>query len=250
MLEKDSRILVLVPVAVAMIASSWIGARSWERVKTRTVRTIEVTGSAKRRITSDLVEWQARIETRNADLTASYRELHADVDKTIAYLKAQGLTDAEISVSSVTREELTDTEVVGSGEDRIEKKIPKGFLTTQSIVVTSKDVSKVEKISREATSLIDQGVPIDSLPPAYYYTKLGDVKIEMLAEASKDARARADRMVASADGKRTLKLSKADMGVINVNPANSTDTSWEGNNDTSSLDKDIITIVHVTFDLR
>ncbi len=40
------------------------------------------------------------------------------------------------------------------------------------------------------------------------------------------------------------------MGVINVNPANSTETSWEGNNDTTSLEKDIITIVHVTFELE
>ena len=40
------------------------------------------------------------------------------------------------------------------------------------------------------------------------------------------------------------------MGVINVNPANSTETSWEGNNDTTSLDKDIITIVYVTFELE
>lgn len=39
------------------------------------------------------------------------------------------------------------------------------------------------------------------------------------------------------------------MGVINVNPANSTATSWEGNNDKSSYEKDIITIVHLTFEL-
>ena len=46
------------------------------------------------------------------------------------------------------------------------------------------------------------------------------------------------------------KLMGADMGVINVNPANSTETSWEGNNDTSTLEKDIITIVHITYELK
>jgi len=40
------------------------------------------------------------------------------------------------------------------------------------------------------------------------------------------------------------------MGVINVNPANSSTTSWEGNNDTTSLEKDIITIIHAKFALR
>lgn len=250
MLEKESRLLMWVPIAVAMVASSVIGARAWERVKTRTVRSVEVTGSAKRRIVSDLVEWEARIVTKNPDATVAFRELHGQVDKAVAYLKAQGVTDEEIRVSSVVREELFDTELIGSGEERVERRVSKGWSTTQAIVVTSKDVAKVERLSREVTGLIDQGIAIESYPPSYYYTKLGELKIEMLAEASKDARARADRMVASAAGAGRLLLRAADMGVINVNPANSTDTSWEGNNDTSSLEKDIIAIVHVTYALK
>ena len=106
----------------------------------------------------------------------------------------------------------------------------------------------VERVSREATQLIEAGVPITSGAPAYFYTKLGELKIEMLAEASKDARTRAERMLKTAGDARIGDLTKADMGVINVNPANSTATSWDGNNDTTSLEKDIITIVHVTFE--
>jgi len=108
----------------------------------------------------------------------------------------------------------------------------------------------VERVSREVTDLLDQGVSIESSAPAYYYTKLGDLKIEMLASASKDARTRAENIVKSAGGASVGKLMGADMGVINVNPANSTETSWEGNNDTSTLEKDIITIVHITYELK
>ena len=36
---------------------------------------------------------------------------------------------------------------------------------------------------------------------------------------------------------------------ININPANSTATHWQGNNDKTSLEKDVITIVHLTFEL-
>ena len=90
---------------------------------------------------------------------------------------------------------------------------------------------------------------ITSTAPLYYYTKLGEVKIEMLAEASKDARTRAENMVNSAGGATIGELKSADMGVININPANSTQGSWDGNNDTSSLEKDIITIVHAKYAL-
>jgi hypothetical protein len=81
------------------------------------------------------------------------------------------------------------------------------------------------------------------------YTRLGELKVEMLAQAAKDARTRADTVVAQT-GATLGKLRSADMGVINVNPANSTETSWQGNNDTSSLEKDIVAIVHVTFELQ
>jgi hypothetical protein len=72
----------------------------------------------------------------------------------------------------------------------------------------------------------------------------------MLSEASRDARVRAEKMVAAAGGGSLGSLRSADMGVININPPNSSATSWEGNNDTSSLEKDILTIVHATFELK
>src|SRR5690606_8381609 len=80
-----------------------------------------------------------------------------------------------------------------------------------------------------------------------HYTGLEDLKIEMLAAAAADARQRADEILAAAGEAERGKLIDTHMGVININPANSSATSWEGNNDKSSLDKDIITIVHVTY---
>ena len=91
---------------------------------------------------------------------------------------------------------------------------------------------------------------ITSSPPAYFYTKLGELKIEMLAAASADARTRAENIIKSAGGANLGKLRDADMGVINVNPANSSETCWEGNNDTSALEKDIITIIHTKYELE
>jgi hypothetical protein len=213
-------------------------------------RTIDVTGSAKRRIVSDLIEWRASIETENPDRVAAYRALHDHVSRTIAYLKSQGISDGEMRVEAAKTEKIIDVEYQGTGAQRIEKKTFKGYKTSQAIKVSSKDVAKVERVSREVTELIEKGVPITSDEPSYYYTQLGALKIEMLAVAAKDARTRADRMLQSAGGASLGHLRHADMGVININPANSTEVSSEGNNDTGSLEKDILTIVHCNFELR
>jgi hypothetical protein len=241
---------LLSPMSLAMMVSTLIAALAFTYVKTRDeTRSIEVTGSAKRRITSDLIEWTAEIHTTDKDRVAGVRLLKEHVEKTRAWLKAQGVPDDEIRVSSASADERFETQYEGSGENRIERSVSAGWRSTQSITIRSGDVARVERVSREVTTMLEQGVELSSLPPSYFYTKLADLKIEMLAEASKDARTRADQILAAAGGGHIGRLLRADMGVINVNPANSTETSWQGNNDTTSLEKDILTIVHVTFEL-
>jgi uncharacterized protein len=249
--SRWSSVLGMAAIALGVIASTWIAASTWQAVRTKPeVRTIEVTGSAKKRITSDLITWSAVVEATAPDRTSSYKALHEQVVKALAYLKAQGVKDEEVRPSSVTFTELFDTVIEGKGQERIEKQVSRGFQTTQAIEVSSIDVNRIERVSREITQLLNEGVSVTSNPPAYFYTRLGELKVEMLAEASKDARTRADNITRQAGGAGLGKLRSADMGIININPANVTATSYEGNNDTTSLDKDIITIVHATFELQ
>lgn len=249
--ERNSRFLAAIAIAIAVIVATYIGASRWEHVRNKPKeRSLKVTGSAKKRILSDLAEWSATITVVDNDRTAAYRSVHEQMGKTRAFLASKGFKDDQVRASSVVVNELNEIETVGTGEQRIERKVFKGYRVMQAVSIRSTDVPKVERISREVTDLLEQGVNIESSAPAYIYTKLGDLKIEMLASASKDARTRADNIVKSAGGAGIGKLMGADMGVINVNPANSTETSWEGNNDTSSLEKDIITIVHITYQLN
>ncbi len=87
---------------------------------------------------------------------------------------------------------------------------------------------------------------MESRDPEYRYTKLGDMKIQMLAEAAKDAKVRAIQIAAST-GARAGALRSARMGVLQINPAGSTETSSEGNNDTTSIEKDVIAVVTASF---
>jgi hypothetical protein len=248
---KWAAVLGMAAIAAGVVASTWIAASTWRAVRTKPeVRTIDVTGSAKRRITSDLIQWSATLQATAKDRGDAVKQLRDEEEKAMAYLKAQGVKADEIRPSSVTAQQLFDTVYEGKGEDRVTKEIPNGFMTSQMIVVTSNDVTRIERVSREISSLMDEGVNVTSNPPAYFYTKLGDLKIQMLAEAANDARTRAENMVGKAGGAKLGNLRTANMGIININPANVTATSEEGNNDTTSLDKDIITIVHASFELE
>lgn len=235
---------------VALLAATWVAASTWERVKTKPKEhAIQVTGSATRRIVSDLIEWSASIDVQNPDRSAAYRQLHDHVAQTVAFLEKAGIPKEEIGVSSVSVSQLQELEVTGVGEERVEKYVVTGYQLQQSVTVSSGSVETVAQASREVTSLLENGISVSSGTPQYHYTKLGDLKIEMLAEAAKDARARAENIIEAAGGELG-ELVGADMGVININPPNSRASSWDGNNDTSTVEKDIITVVHATFELE
>ena len=84
-----------------------------------------------------------------------------------------------------------------------------GYILTQSLQVDSKDVEKVEKISREITELLNKGIEFYSQPPRYYYTKLADLKLEMISKATSDAKLRADN--------RPIKFAVINFANIGVN---------------------------------
>jgi uncharacterized protein len=255
-MTPESRPLDLRPIGVVAIALSIVGAASiasssWKNVRGKPPqRKLRVTGSAKKRIVSDLIEWSATVEAHAADRTTASKELRKEVDQAIAFLKKQDIKPEEIEPQSATFQEKFETQYIGVGPARIEKQVSKGFDTSLVILVKSTDVKRIEKASREITNLLEEGVSVTSNEPKYFYTRLGELKVEMLAAAGRDARARAENILKSTGGAQIGKLLGADMGIININPANSTETSEEGNNDTSSFEKDIITIVHADFELE
>ena len=121
-----------------------------------------------------------------------------------------------------------------------------GYALKQQVSVTSNDVEKIDQISREATELINQGILLESSAPQFFYTKLGDLKIEMLGEASKDAKTRADK-IAKSTSSGIGSIRSARMGVMQITAPESTEVSDYGVNDTSSIEKDVTAVVNISF---
>jgi hypothetical protein len=237
---RDARFGGAVVLGVALVLATWIAVRALERMKSD--NTIQVTGSAKRRIRSDLIVWRAHVEVSGADLKSAYRTLSANVPRVTGYLAGKGLAKDKMVVSAVTTRPLHPRGKDGEVLDDVVN----GYVLSQSVEVRSTDIDKVSALSRQATELIEEGIPLQSDPPEFQYTKLAELKLQMLAEAARDSRLRAEE-IARATGARIGVVRQARMGVIQINPADSTDVSGEGNNDTSSLEKDIISVVASTF---
>ena len=106
-----------------------------------------------------------------------------------AYLVSKGIPENQITVSSISSQTLH-----GRTSDGGETSEITGYSLRQELSVRSTEVEKIGQIAREATELINQGILIESMAPEYINTELGSLKIEMLAEAAKDAKVRAEQI--------------------------------------------------------
>jgi hypothetical protein len=175
-------------------------------------------------------------------MTSANATLASQVPRVRAWIEAQGTPAAEIALDPVA---VTETHPYNAqGEEQSDQ--VNGYRLSQTLVVTSHDVDRVQRIASDVTTLLAQNIQVTSDAPRFLYTQLAQLKLRLLAEASRDARERAERIAQHAQA-RVGGLSTARMGVIQVNAANETETSSEGVNDTTSIEKDALGVVHAVF---
>ncbi len=231
-----------IALAIGLVLASVIGGWAFVKGK-RGDQTITVTGSARKRIRSDLVIWKAGVSYQAPVLSDAYRSLSENVPRVKSYLIGKGIPENQITISSISSQTLHARNDQGEDTGQIT-----GYSLRQELEVRSNDVDKIAKIAREATELINQGILLESMAPAYHFTKLGEEKITMLAEAAKDAKMRAQKVAESTDSS-IGSVRTARMGVLQITPADSNEVSDSGMNDTSSLEKDITAVVNVGFEI-
>ena len=246
MSDESRRSTTWVVVAV-VLAVSWIAVAvvmTGGFVESRKgQRTIEVVGSAKKQIRSDLVSWTGTFSAHARTMTEAYATMKQGAVKVEAYLKVRGIPPKEFVFSAISTSVIYAQLPNGRQTNRIES-----YKLSQNVEIRSTDVDRIAELARKATELINEGVEFQSGAPCYYYTKIADLKIEVLSLAAKDARVRADK-IAENTGARVARLNSANMGVFQITAVNSTEVSDLGMYDTTSIDKEIMAVLISKFEL-
>jgi uncharacterized protein len=232
-----------VVLAIANVICVMIFVGAWTKVRAEP-KVIQVTGSARRAIQSDLIVWRAKVSAMDPELTKSYQVVKDSTDKTVEFLKAAGIPADQIKVSSVGTLKRRARDEKGNETERIV-----AYELWQDIEVSSSDVQRVAKVADQVTGLIKDGIIIESNQPSYIYTRLADLKVSMLAEATRDAQTRAQQIAANS-GARLGNIIDAKMGVMQINAVHNYDASGSGINDTSSFEKEITAVVSAKFGLE
>ncbi len=150
-------------------------------------------------------------------------------------MQANGFNEDEYEIKGVK---------IGKQYDR--ERQPTGFILTQQLKLELDDVDRIRKLSLDASSLIEKGVEFTSHNPRYLFTGLDTLKLEMIRAATENAKSRAQQL-AETTGNQVGAPTSASVGVFQIRPLHSQEVSSFGISDVSSIDKEIVCTVHISF---
>jgi hypothetical protein len=229
---KSASILAIGIIIAAFVWGSFF-------LSTRNEQSIRVVGQGVKSVNSDIAKWNISINatTGIVDKNQGPSLLQKDLIKIKKYLADNGIEEKDILVEPVNS-------YANYGNNGIN-----GYSFNQRIEARSNDIEKIEKMALDTETLTKQGIYLQNSDIEYFVSNLAEIKAEMLALATVDAKARALE-IAKSSGNKVCGLLSARSGVFQIRKPLSTDISDYGIYNTSSKEKEIAVTVTATFKIK
>lgn len=206
---------------------------------------VTVTGSAYAIVQSDSGNMEIALNVRRPSKAIAYATAKKQLPEVISYFESKGFdTKKDVNVKSISGYESYRYTPNGVNTNEIAY-----YQLSQPITVKSDDVNKIKDASLDITSLMEKGIDVEVRNTSYSYSKLSDLKVQLLNKATTDAKQRAAAMLKSTHN-GVGKIQSVRMGVFQITPVDSTDVSDMGINDTSTIEKKITAVSNVTFQIK
>ena len=172
---------------------------------------VTVKGLAEREVLADKVVWPLPFKCVSNDMQQLYNEIEKNNNIVVGFLKDGGIIEDEINISAPA---VTDRLAQSYVPDNIKFR----YQAEAVITVTSSQVEKVIDLMKKQVNLMKQGVIISNeynYNISFEYTSLNDIKPEMVEEATRNARAVAQKF-AEDSGSNLGKIRQATQGQFSI----------------------------------
>jgi hypothetical protein len=220
-------------LAVGMIAGGYLLGDGLLRAKDAE-RAVTVRGLAERNVTADLATWTISYSASSTSLAEAQAKVRGDTASIEAFFKelgfpADALQPTGANVTSFTNEGITT------------------YTVRQRLALRTEDITRAQKAVARQFDLVGRGVFLEEgSGMAYTFTKLNDIKPEMVAEATKDARASAQQFAEDSNS-GVGKIKDATQGYFEIEARDGEAGGW-GMADSPYKKVRVVTTVSFTLD--
>ena len=178
-------------------------------------RTVTVRGLSEREVYADLVIWPLKFTTGSNNLSSLQEDIIYKTKVVTDFLKEYSLTEDDFTVLAP---DITDYSV----DPYINRSsIPYNFLAKTTVLIRTSKVELVKKAQSDSLVLAGRGIAVShdyDSKITYEFTKLNEIKPEMIAEATKNARKVAEQFAHDSNSK-VGKIKKASQGLFSIEDA-------------------------------
>ena len=167
-------------LATGLIVGGYLMGDGLVRMK-QSDRAVTVRGLAEREATADLATWTIAYSAKAGDLQSAQSKVDNDTKAIREFFNSLGF-------------KADDLQPTGANVSQYNENGVSTYTVKQRLSLRTTDIAKAQAAVKRQFDLVKQGVELEEgSGMAYTYTKLNDIKPEMIALATKDARKSAEQ---------------------------------------------------------
>ena len=218
-----SAIIIGVCLLIGLATGGYYIGKGSTRFKSD-IRTVTVKGLVEKEVKADQAVWTLSFRRASENLKDAHARITADKELSVAFLKKQGFKEEEINLQPMKIvDKLARDYDSGQANERYR------YVATSAVRVMTKNVGLVIKSLGETEKLLKAGVLLDGqmdgmANPRYMLTAFNELRPQLLAEATQNARLTAQQF-ASDSGAKIGKIRSANQGTIQIFGSDGNDES-------------------------
>ncbi len=176
-------------------------------------RSVAVKGLAERIVDADVVSWPIKITGVSNDVSALTADMRKKTEIVCKFLQNNGLDSGDFQKSSFNVIDRKANLYAG------DQKFSYRYFCVSTVVVYTHKVENVRKAFTVLPDLVKQGILINTnnydSQPSYFYTKLSELKPQMIQQATENAREVALKFAQDSQSK-VGKIKSASQGLFTI----------------------------------
>ena len=199
-------------LAVGMIIGGYLLGDGLLRAR-QADRSVTVRGLAEREVSADLATWTLSYSATEANLASAQAGVDRDSSEIRKFFLELGFPADALQPTAVNVSQYSNDGVTA-------------FTVRQRMSLRSRDIKRAQDAVKRQFELVRRGVVLEEgSGMAYTFTKLNDIKPEMVAEATKDARASAQQF-AKDSGASVGMIKQATQGYFSIDARDGDAGGW------------------------
>lgn len=210
-------------------------------------QSITVKGLAEKPVKADSAEWSIRLDVIGKTLPEALKSLRETRPALDDFLKTQGFASDEISAGTENIGPNMVMEETPAGHTR---SVQRGYAASQTMIIKSRALDRMQAAAAAIPDLLSSGLPISADDPNFLVSQLEEVKMSLIADATKNAQLRANEFAATGDVKLG-KMRAASQGAFYIlAPGAAVDSAeYGGTYDKRTIDKTARVVVTIEYNI-